>query len=169
MPYKGPIGYARITSLMMNVFIGLVLGTLFLALTHDMATMSADEMIRAFCQSLIMSVLVGYAVGDFLPTMSIADRINNSLKLKSRLARHFVTSVTLSIINVTIILTLCMVIALLAVMPLIGVVEVIISLWAPAVGVGFVAIFALLPVAQAVATKASGFDPDDPQETLPDS
>lgn len=167
MPYKGPIGFARITSLMMNIFIGLVLGALFLVLTHDLAAMSTDEIIRSFCQSLIMSVLVGYAAGDFLPTMSVANKIANALHAKSSLLRHFITSLTLAIINITVILTLCMLIALLAVMPLIGVVQVIISLWPPAVGIGFVAIFATLPVAQMVATRASGFNPKEAQQDAP--
>lgn len=160
MPYKGPIGYARITSLIMNVFIGIVLGTLFLVLTNDVSTMSPDEIARAFAQSLIMSVLVGYAAGDFLPTMGIAQRIADAVGAKSRLLRHFITSVTLAIINITVILTLCMLIALLAIMPLMGVLDVIVSLWVPAIGIGFVAIFALLPVAQWIATRTSGFDPE---------
>lgn len=61
--------------------------------------------------------------------------------------------------NITVILTFCMLVMLLAVMPFMGVLQVVASLWPPAIGVGFISIFALLPVAQKVAARVSGFNP----------
>lgn len=159
MPNKGPVGFARFTSLFMNLVIGIVLGVLFLFLTHDLGTMPPDEIARCFCQSLIMSVLVGYAAADFLPSMQIAQRICDSFKVKSSAARHLITSTVLALVNITVILTLCMFIALLAIMSPSDVIAIIVSLWVPAVVVGFLAILVFLPLAQWLAAKISGFSP----------
>lgn len=159
MPSKGPIGFQRMTSLFMNVFIGVVLGCVFLFLSHDVGAMNMDEIVRAFCQSLIMSIPVGYAVGDFLPTMAWGQKLASTLHADGKFSSHFVVSLTLAVVNVTVILTVCMFIALLANVGVAEVLNVIAALWAPAVGFGFVAIFALLPVAQRMAARISGFDP----------
>ena len=121
--------------------------------------MQANEIARVFIQSLIMSIPVGYAVGDFLPSMEWGQRIAERLHATSRFARHLVISLTLAIVNITVILTLCMLIALLANMNVVDVIAIIGTLWAPAVLAGFVAILALLPVAQKLASKVSGFSP----------
>lgn len=143
----------------MNIFIGLVLGCVFLFLSHDVSAMTVDELSRTFLQSLIMSIPVGYAVGDFLPSMAWGQKLAVLVHAKSRFANHLVISLTLAFVNVTIILSMCMFIALLANMGVMDVLAIIGMLWAPAVVSGFVAIFVLLPVAQKIASKISGFDP----------
>ena len=45
-------------------------------------------------------------------------------------------------------------------MSVVDVLAIISALWLPAVLAGFVAIFALLPVAQKIAAKISGFSPE---------
>ena len=160
MSNKGPVGFQRMTSLFMNIFIGIVLGSVFLFLSHDVSVMQVDEIVRTFVQSLIMSIPVGYAVGDFLPTMEWGQKIARRLRVTSKPARHLVVSLTLAVVNVTIILTLCMFIALLANMSVVDVLAIISALWLPAVLAGFVAIFALLPGAQKIAAKISGFSPE---------
>lgn len=159
MSNKGLIGFQRLTSLFMNIFIGLVLGCVFLLLSHDVSTMTIDELTRTFLQSLIMSIPVGYAVGDFLPSMVWGQKLAALVRAKGRFANHLVVSLTLALVNVTIILTMCMLIALLANMGFMDVFAIIGMLWVPAVISGFVAIFALLPVAQKIASKISGFNP----------
>lgn len=159
MPYKGAIGFQRMTNLMMNVFIGIVLGCVFLFMSHDVGSMTAGEIARTFCQSLIMSIPVGYAVGDFLPTMKWAQKLVEKLHVGGKLARHFLICMTLALVNVTVILVVCMFIVLLANVGVADVLKVVASLWLPAVVAGFVAIFVLLPVAQKLASKISEFDP----------
>lgn len=160
MPSKGPIGFQRMTSLFMNVFIGIVLGCVFLFLSNDVATMSAGEVARTFFRSLVMSIPVGYAVGDFLPTIDWGHRLTKMLHVNGRLAGHMVVSLTLAVVNVTAILTVCMLIVLVASVGIAEVLKVVVALWLPAVASGFVAIFVLLPVAQRLASKASGYVPD---------
>lgn len=147
------------TKLLMNIFIGLVLGCVFLFLSHDVTSMAMDEIARTFCQSLVMSIPVGYAVGDFLPTMAWGQKLAAALHATGRLASHLVVSLTLAVVNVTVILTACMFIVMLASTSVGDVLGIVAMLWAPAVASGFLAIFALLPVAQGLATKISGFDP----------
>lgn len=159
MSNKGPVGFQRMTSLFMNIFIGIVLGCVFLFLSHDVSAMQASEIARTFIQSLVMSIPVGYAVGDFLPAMEWGQKLAKRLHATSGVAMHLVISLTLAFVNVTVILTLCMFIALLASMNALDVLAVIGTLWLPAVLAGFAAIFALLPVAQKIASKISGFNP----------
>jgi len=160
MPSKGPIGFARITSLMMNVFIGIVLGIVLLVLTSDVSAMSPSDIARSFFQSLVMSVLVGYAVGDFVPSMQLAQLTARKLKARGFL-RHLVVSFMLGLVNVSIILSICMFIVLVKDAGIIGVVMAVVSLWPCAVGSGIVAIVLFLPLSQRIASKVSGFTPEE--------
>lgn len=155
------------TNLFMNVFIGIVLGCVLLFLSHDVGSMSAGEVARTFFQSLVMSIPVGYAVGDFLPTIDWGRRVAKMLHADGRLASHLAVSLTLAVVNVTVILTVCMLIVLIANVGIAEVLKVVAALWLPAVASGFVAIFALLPVAQRLASKASGYVPDAESNYVP--
>lgn len=160
MPYDGPIGFARITSLIMNVFVGVVLGLVFMVLTYDPSSASAGSLARGFLQSLVMSVPVGYAISDFVPSMRIANSVADALRLKRGLLRHCVTCCIFGTANVTLIFSSCMTIMLLKDAGVMGVANAIAAMWAPAVASGVVAIILLLPVAQGVASRVSGFSPE---------
>ena len=97
MPYKGEIGFARLTNLMMNVFIGLVLGLTFLFVANDVSTTSTQELAIGFLQAFVLSVCVGYAMGDIIPTLGIAQKVCDALGLQSGFMRHLVTSLILSL------------------------------------------------------------------------
>ena len=108
MSFKGEVGFARMTNLMMNVFIGIVLGMTFLFVTNDVAMTPAATLAISFAQAFVLSVCVGYAMGDIVPTLGLAQRICGALGLKSGLLRHLVTCAVLDVVNVSIILCLCM-------------------------------------------------------------
>lgn len=159
MPNNGPIGYARITNFMMNVFIGIVLGIVLLALTSDLSSTSLQDIVRSFSQSLVMSVLVGYAVGDYLPTMQLAQALAEKMKVVGVL-RHVVIGFVLGLVNVTVILSVCMFTVLVKEVGIAGVAAAIVSLWPWAVGSGIVSIILFLPLSQRIAAKVSDFTPE---------
>lgn len=160
MPNKGPIGYARITSLMMNVFIGIVLGIVLLVLTSDVSAMPLCDITRSFSQSLVMSMLVGYAVGDFLPSMQLAQLAARKIRARG-LLRHVTISTVLGLVNITAILSICMFIVLVKDAGIAGVAMAVVSLWPCAASSGIVAIVLFLPLSQRIAAKVSGFTPEE--------
>lgn len=158
MNNKGPIGFARFTSLFMSVFIGIVLGIVLLVLGQDVSAMSPEQIVLSIVQSLAMSIPIGYAVSDFLPSMQIGERLADAIGAKS-VARHLVVSLVLGVVNITIILALCMIIVFLAGAGFSGAFGAFASLWLPAVIAGTIAIAVTLPLAKKIASAISGFSP----------
>ena len=159
MPYKGEIGFVRLTNLMMNVFIGLVLGLTFLFVANDVSTTSTQELAIGFLQAFVLSVCVGYAMGDIIPTLGIAQKVCDALGLQSGFMRHLVTSLILSLVNVTVILCLCMFINIVKEGGFGVVCQVVVQLWPIAIAAGFLGIACTLKLAMAIASRLSGFDP----------
>lgn len=159
MSFKGEVGFARMTNLMMNVFIGIVLGMTFLFVTNDVAMTPAATLAISFAQAFVLSVCVGYAMGDIIPTLGIAQKVCDALGLQSGFMRHLVTSLILSLVNVTVILCLCMFINIVKEGGFGVVCQVVVQLWPIAIAAGFLGIACTLKLAMAIASRLSGFDP----------
>lgn len=157
MPYKGLLGFKRMTNLFMNLFMGLVLGIVLLFLINDVSTMNAQSTARTYVQSLIMSVFVGYALGDFIPALDIGRQCAGRLHMKRGWSKHLVMSFIVAVINVTLILCICMIIVLFREGGIDAVAMMIVQTWLPAVLAGFVAISVFLPLAMKMAAAISGF------------
>ena len=159
MSFKGPVGFARMTNLMMNVFIGIVLGATFLVVTNDLSSTPLSQLVANFLQAFVLSVCVGYALGDILPSMSLAQAACAKLNLKSGIASHLLMSLILDLINVSCILWVCMFINLFLTGGMGFVASVVVKLWPIALASGFVGIAATLKLAMTIASAASGFNP----------
>lgn len=157
MPYTGEIGFARMTNLMMNVFIGIVLGLTFLFVTNDVASTPPLDLAMSFVQAFVLSVCVGYAMGDMIPTLNIANKLCAKLGLKQGLVSHLLTSLVLDVVNVSVILCFCMFINIVKEGGFGMVCQVVASLWPIAMVAGFVGIACTLKLAMAIGARISGF------------
>lgn len=166
MSFKGEVGFARMTNLMMNIFIGIVLGVTFLFVTNNVAMTPAATLAISFVQAFVLSVCVGYAMGDIIPTLGLAQRICGALGLKSGLLRHLVTCAVLDVVNVSIILCLCMFINIVKDGGIATAVAVIAQLWPIAMLAGFVGIACTLKAAMAIGSLVSGYRPGEQEATI---
>ncbi len=139
--------FGPVINLCMNIVVGALLGYLALSMSGGFNGL-------AFVQSLLISMGVGYLLGDWLPAYAIGQKLADKLKIKNGILRHAVATLVLCAIFVTLVSFVCMFIAFGPSM---------FPIWTSVLpvywGVGYIALLIAMPISMKIATALTGFDP----------
>lgn len=165
MKLKGPDGFNRITSILFNLTIGVIVGACVLVSVQGMPGNAAElaAMLPAWARSTILGFFVGFTMTDLVPAMDWARRLVRALCIESALLAHLVISIVLGSVMGVCILFFC---SLINNMLSGGVMS---FFWAqlPVVLAGATgAVITFLKPVTMVAAKVSGFNPPSYDQTI---
>lgn len=143
--------FGAIINLFMNIIVGIILAFTALKLMNALSPM-------AFIQSFIMSLAVGYFVGDLLPAVEWGNKLADVVAGKNAFMRHLVSSVVLGF---------CLVIAISLICQFISFGTKMLPIWLLCIPYflvfGTLAIFIFVPIITKLAIILTGFDPANPE------
>ncbi|WP_234122553.1 hypothetical protein [Clostridium hydrogenum] len=144
--------FGSIMNFGMNLIIGIVMTTVALNLLHAVSLI-------AFFQNVILSLGIGYLVGDLLPAVAWGDKLANALGCKNKFLRHLVSSLVIGFCLITVISLICQFIAFgTGMMPI----------WLKCIPYfyvfGTLAILIAIPIVLKIAILLTGFNPENTKE-----
>lgn len=131
--------FGTIMNLGMNTVLGVVLTSVALTLLNVLTPL-------AFIQNFILSLAMGFLVGDLMPAPVWGEKLADALGCKGKFMRHLIVTIVISLLMVTVISLLCQFISFgTKMMPI----------WLKCIpyllGFGSVAIFIALPIVLKIA------------------
>ena len=139
--------YGSIVNLVMNITIGTVLSVVGLSLSGKITGV-------ALLQNILISMGIGYILGDWIPVYVMGLTLATKMGIKNRLLHHMVSILVLCIIFVTLASFVCMFVAFGTAM---------IPVWLACLpfylSCGYITLLIAMPIASKIAAVLTGFDP----------
>lgn len=154
MVFKGPAGFQRVIYIVMNIVIGILIGS---ALT--VIIMRQPITPTGLFTSTLTSFFIGYVVSDLIPAMAWGRMLAGRMGLRNNIAAHAVSSAVLAFFMGTFILLFMAIINVLPVGGLEGVIGFFVGAYLLVLVVAYVSILIFLPLATKLAIAISKFDP----------
>ncbi|PJI09169.1 MULTISPECIES: hypothetical protein [Clostridium] len=92
--------FGTIMNLGMNAILGVVLTSVALTLLNALIPL-------VFIQNFILSLAIGFFVGDLIPAPALGEKLADALGCKGKFMRHLISTIVISLLMVTIISFLC--------------------------------------------------------------
>lgn len=151
---KGEAGFAKLTNMFMNLFLGILVSTVVLRISQNLTPIN-------LFQGAVLAFCVGYTVGDLVPVMSWGYRLAAALNIKNKIGHYFIVAVVL---GASIGFFLCIILGFINVVTVAGftgVLDFIVHFMAIIVAVASVLVLILLYPVMRLTAFISGFSPDD--------
>jgi hypothetical protein len=161
-PFKGPGGYGRIVNGIMNIILCVVLSFYVLWTVQNLPGNEALPILTplGFFVSFVTSFCVGEFVGDHVPALAWGQKLCDALRIKNRVARHFISVSILCLVMVCSISFICTWINNVQQTGMEGVMASWLMVLPVLLVSGYIIQLIMLPICFKIATAVSGFDPN---------
>ncbi|HWQ76622.1 MAG TPA: hypothetical protein VN441_15045 [Syntrophomonas sp.] len=159
---RGPQGFGRCVNIGMNVVLCLGISLyvlIFMQSQHPGAPILTPP---ALLQAFVSSFVVGYTMGDIIPAFTWGGKLVAALRVKNRLAAHFIVSIVLGVCYATSIFLVVSFINNYLTQGMAGVLGFFISLILQIILLAIILVLVFLLPVQRLAKAVSGFDPVAP-------
>lgn len=161
MTFKGPGGFGRIVNGIMNIVMCALLSFYVLWTVQHIPGNETLPILTplGFFVSFVESFCVGMLIGDFVPALGWGRKLAASLKIKNRIAVHFVSVAVLAFVMITSISFICTWLNNVQTTGMAGTWASWTMVYPVLLIAGYIAQLATLPLAMKIASAISGFDP----------
>lgn len=158
--FKGPMGFARIVNIVMNVLLCAALNLYVLWYNQQLLGPEIPVLTPlSFFVSFAQSMFVGIVLGDLIPGFAWGHMVAAKLGIKNPTAAYVVACCVHAIILVSCISFICTWLASVQTAGMAGVLSGWIAVWPVVVPLGAVILIAFMNPVMKWASKSSGFDP----------